>query len=232
MKSPSSGARLVITHKVRLKPLRHTALGTALNPVLLGLIAGLAAAGQSTSVRAALSALPENVGAVLFHLVDLPAVPPGVLRARAQCHAATLALEHAVGLLVVQLLAREVILAYRFAAHFKAPGASPPQDLELPSLHQRQAAIWSGFVACCHDIGHDPLRALVMAPIGLDEDEPAYYIIHQLIQRFESGPASSHPLHSAEVQMWRDLFAVSFEHQGIHIEGTKPPIPGRVSTGP
>lgn len=49
------------------------------------------AQGQSTSVRAGLAALPENVGAVLFHLADLPGVTPAVLNALIERHAATLA---------------------------------------------------------------------------------------------------------------------------------------------
>jgi molybdenum cofactor cytidylyltransferase len=47
--------------------------------------------GQSTSVRAGLAALPENVSAVLFHLADQPGVTPAVLDALIDRHAATLA---------------------------------------------------------------------------------------------------------------------------------------------
>jgi molybdenum cofactor cytidylyltransferase len=49
------------------------------------------AAGQSTSVRAGLAALPENVGAVIFHLADQPGVTPAVIDALIERHAATLA---------------------------------------------------------------------------------------------------------------------------------------------
>jgi len=49
------------------------------------------AQGQSTSVRAGLAALPENVDGVLFHLADLPGVTPAVLDALIARHAATLA---------------------------------------------------------------------------------------------------------------------------------------------
>lgn len=49
------------------------------------------AQGQSTSVRAGLAALPENVGAVLFHLADQPGVTPGVMEALIERHATTLA---------------------------------------------------------------------------------------------------------------------------------------------
>jgi molybdenum cofactor cytidylyltransferase len=47
--------------------------------------------GQSTSVRAGLAALPDNVGGVLFHLVDQPRVTPAVMNALVARHAATLA---------------------------------------------------------------------------------------------------------------------------------------------
>jgi molybdenum cofactor cytidylyltransferase len=47
--------------------------------------------GQSTSVRAGLAALPENVGAVVFHLADLPGVTPAVIEALMARHEATLA---------------------------------------------------------------------------------------------------------------------------------------------
>lgn len=49
------------------------------------------AAGQSTSVRAALAALPENVSAVLFHLADQPGVTPTVIDALIERYEATLA---------------------------------------------------------------------------------------------------------------------------------------------
>jgi molybdenum cofactor cytidylyltransferase len=49
------------------------------------------AEGQSTSVRAGLNALPDNVSAVIFHLADLPGVTPEVLDALLERHAATLA---------------------------------------------------------------------------------------------------------------------------------------------
>jgi molybdenum cofactor cytidylyltransferase len=49
------------------------------------------AQGQSTSVRAGLSALPENVGGILFHLADQPSVTPAVMDALLARHATTLA---------------------------------------------------------------------------------------------------------------------------------------------
>ncbi len=49
------------------------------------------AKGQSTSVRAGLAALPENIGAVLFHLGDQPGVTPAVMDTLMARHATTLA---------------------------------------------------------------------------------------------------------------------------------------------
>jgi molybdenum cofactor cytidylyltransferase len=49
------------------------------------------AQGQSTSVQAGLAALPANVSAALFPLVDQPGVSPAVLNALIERHRATLA---------------------------------------------------------------------------------------------------------------------------------------------
>jgi molybdenum cofactor cytidylyltransferase len=49
------------------------------------------AAGQSTSVRAGLAALPGNAGAALFHLADQPGVTPKVIDALIARYAETLA---------------------------------------------------------------------------------------------------------------------------------------------
>ncbi|GAB4528145.1 MAG: molybdenum cofactor cytidylyltransferase [Anaerolineae bacterium] len=49
------------------------------------------AEGQSTSVRAGLSALPANVSAALFLLADQPGITPAVIDALIQHHQATLA---------------------------------------------------------------------------------------------------------------------------------------------
>jgi len=47
--------------------------------------------GQSTSVRAGLAALEENVGGAIFHLADQPGVTPAVMEALIERHASTLA---------------------------------------------------------------------------------------------------------------------------------------------
>jgi molybdenum cofactor cytidylyltransferase len=47
-------------------------------------------AGQSTSIRAGLQALPAGTGAVVFLLADQPHIPAAVLRALAEAHAAGL----------------------------------------------------------------------------------------------------------------------------------------------
>jgi molybdenum cofactor cytidylyltransferase len=49
------------------------------------------AQGQSTSVRAGLAALPENIDAVVFHLADQPGVTPAMIDALIERHAITLA---------------------------------------------------------------------------------------------------------------------------------------------
>jgi molybdenum cofactor cytidylyltransferase len=49
------------------------------------------AEGQSTSVRAGLAALPGNIGAAIFHLVDMPRVTSATLDRLIARHAVTLA---------------------------------------------------------------------------------------------------------------------------------------------
>ncbi|MDX1520981.1 MAG: nucleotidyltransferase family protein, partial [Anaerolineae bacterium] len=49
------------------------------------------AEGQSTSMQAGLAALPDNVGAAVFMLVDLPGIPAGVITALIERHRQTLA---------------------------------------------------------------------------------------------------------------------------------------------
>jgi molybdenum cofactor cytidylyltransferase len=46
--------------------------------------------GQSTSVKAALNALPPNVGGAVFLLVDQPQIPETIIRALVELHASTL----------------------------------------------------------------------------------------------------------------------------------------------
>ena len=48
-------------------------------------------AGQSSSIKAGLAALPEGSGGAVFLLVDQPQVPPALVRSLVARHAATLA---------------------------------------------------------------------------------------------------------------------------------------------
>jgi len=47
--------------------------------------------GQSTSLKAGLSALPDEIGAAVFMLGDQPQIPPGLVQALVETHAASLA---------------------------------------------------------------------------------------------------------------------------------------------
>ena len=121
-------------------------------------------------------------------------------------------LEHAACLLVIQLLAREVLLVKKFEQLAGNTDAIPSPDPDLVSLLERQAAIWHGFAAWCHDIGHDPHQVLLMAPITQDESDPASFILHQQIERFEEWDAGPGPLlfDPHQVQTWRDFFKALF----------------------
>ena len=121
-------------------------------------------------------------------------------------------LERAASLLVIQLLAREVLLIKKFEQLAAGTAAPPPPDPDLLSMLERQAAMWRGFAAWCQDIGHDPRQVLLMAPLAVDDSDPASFIIHQQIERFEKWSEGSDPLldDPDQVQMWRVFFADMF----------------------
>ena len=121
-------------------------------------------------------------------------------------------LERAACLLVIQLLAREVLLVKKFEQLAAGTAAPPPPDPDLLSMLERQAAMWRGFAAWCQDIGHDPRQVLLMAPLAVDDSDPASFIIHQQIERFEKWSEGSDPLldDPDQVQMWRVFFADMF----------------------
>ena len=108
-----------------------------------------------------------------------------------------LALQHAACLLVVQLLARELLLV--------AHGPAPDDDPALVSLLQEGAAIWRAFVAWCGEMDHDPRQALRLAPIGRDGAEPARFIVDLLVERFETGSPELSPGPDRE-RYWGYLF--------------------------
>lgn len=126
-------------------------------------------------------------------------------------------------LLVIQLFASEVLVLTAYASLLQDAGAAPDaasdaadatsdtaatgpntNGAQLPALLARQAALWRGFAAWCRDMRHDPSHALRAAPFGMDESDPAYYILHQQIQRFQAGLSPPDP---DEVQQWHDIFA-------------------------
>jgi hypothetical protein len=124
-----------------------------------------------------------------------------------------LALQHSACILVVQLLARQVLLVRKFQDLVGDADPIPPPDPDLISILKGQAAIWRGFVAWCQDMRHDPRRVLLMAPLGLDGADPAYFIIQEQIACLEAlAQGMEALLDPDEIQMWQGLFALSFSH--------------------
>jgi len=138
-----------------------------------------------------------------------------------------LSLTQAASTLAVQLLARDVLVVKRFeslANTRKNAGqadANPPldgpdiapaiaNDDKLVLLLDQAAAIWFGFSAWCRDVGHDPHQVLRLAPMGSDDRDPAFFLIHQQIELFER--SAQHLLHGLDkVEMWRQLFTQAFQ---------------------
>jgi hypothetical protein len=139
-----------------------------------------------------------------------------------------LGLTEAASTLAVQLLARDVlVIVKRFeslANTRKNDGqadASPPLggpdvapataiDDKLVLLLDQAAALWFGFSAWCRDVGHDPHQVLRLAPMGSDDRDPAFFLIHQQIEMFER--SAQHLLHDPDrVEMWRQLFTQAFQ---------------------
>jgi hypothetical protein len=65
-------------------------------------------------------------------------------------------------------------------------GATPASGPELARLWENMAVLWSGFVACCEYVGHDPEHVLNMAPIPRDENSPARFVINSQIKSLKS----------------------------------------------
>ena len=112
-----------------------------------------------------------------------------------------LALQHAACLVVVQLLARELLLV----AHAPASDGDPA----LLSPLQEECAMWRAFVAWCAELNHDPHQALRLAPIGRDDAEPARFLLDLLVERFETGSAELSPDPDRE-RYWGYLFRGPF----------------------
>jgi hypothetical protein len=108
------------------------------------------------------------------------------------------ALAQVASVLVIQLLARQVLIVKRFTTLARTSpatvetGAHPasfPDDDSLYWLLEQATAIWRGFVAWCQGAGHDPNLVLRLAPIGLDESNPAHFVIHHQIHQLEEWAA-------------------------------------------
>ena len=128
-----------------------------------------------------------------------------------------LGLARMAALLVVQLLAREVLVVKRFMDLAAQTDATPVPHRALTSFLEQQAAIWHGFAGWCRDLGHDPQQVLRLAPIGSDERDPACFIIRGQIEMLESWTSGAAEDAKApfpdpdKVQMWRELFTELFQ---------------------
>ena len=116
-------------------------------------------------------------------------------------------------LMIVQLLACSVFIVHLAADLAREPDPPPALDPALRSILGRQAAIWRGFSAWCRDVGHDPRQVLHYAPIGPDESDPAFFLVHAQIDMIESWPSDpQHPFPDPhQVDMWRQVFAHAFQ---------------------
>jgi len=143
-------------------------------------------------------------------------------------HERMLHLIEAASILAVQLLAREVFIVARLSdlanarqnakQNAKQDGANPTldgldsnlaDDDRLGLLLEQAAAAWLGFSAWCRDVGHDPHQVLRLAPMGLDDRDPAFFILHEQIELSERWP---HRLlrDPDRVEEWRTAFAQAF----------------------
>ena len=119
-----------------------------------------------------------------------------------------LSLQHSACLLVIQLLARQVLVMQLVARDAEASPPSPP-DPALVTLLQEMAVLWRAFVAWCHDLDHDPHQVLSMAPIGRDDADPARFILDLLVEWFDAW--SPDLLRDPDQERrWRHLFRATF----------------------
>ena len=122
-----------------------------------------------------------------------------------------LVLAHVATFVVIRLLASEVLAVNMIHGLLKEPGADPDLECRLMSQLERQATIWLAFVAWCRDAGHQARQVLRLAPIVLDDREPAFFVVHQTIDMIESwardteGSDTPFP-DPGQVQEWYDLF--------------------------
>ena len=110
------------------------------------------------------------------------------------------------------MLACEVFIVLRLAGLAAQPATDPDPDGSLQRLLERQAAIWRGFVAWCQDVGHDPHQVILLAPMGSDDRDPAFFVIQQEIEQIEEWAHDpGNPLIVPDkVEMWHELFTDLF----------------------
>ena len=122
------------------------------------------------------------------------------------------ALRDLAAMLVIELLVKMVfnVEMTMDIVQERERGATSASEPDIVPFWENMAAIWSGFVACCEYVGHDPEHVLNMAPIPRDENSPARFIINSQIKslksitRDEPDPYPS----SDKVRAYRDAFLV------------------------
>ena len=122
-----------------------------------------------------------------------------------------LALAHVATFVVIRLLASEVLAVNMLHRLPDEPAAGPDLERKLMSQLERQATIWLAFVAWCRDAGHQARQVLRLAPIVLDDREPAFFVVHQAIDLIEAWArdteGSDTPFPDPDqIQEWYDLF--------------------------
>ena len=115
-------------------------------------------------------------------------------------------------LVVIQMLARTIIVNHILTDLTDESDASPKRQQALMSYLGQEAAIWRGFVAWCRELGQDPRQLLRLAPFAWDKGDPTFSIIHQEIDMIDAW--ADNPEHllpdPEQVQQWRDTFASLF----------------------
>jgi len=115
---------------------------------------------------------------------------------------ALFALGFTASVVLVRLLASEVLTVKLYGDLAGQPGANPVLERKLVSLLERRAAMWSAFAEWCRDHGHNPRRVLHMAPLGLSERDPAFFIVQNAIDYIESQAQDPHGLVPDAEQVW------------------------------
>jgi hypothetical protein len=122
-----------------------------------------------------------------------------------------LALAHVATFVVIRLLASQVLAVNMLHRLPDEPAADPDLERKLMSQLERQATIWLAFVAWCRDAGHQARQVLRLAPLVLDDREPAFFVVHQTIDMIESWARDTEGSDTlfpdpGQVQEWYDLF--------------------------